>query len=580
MSALKPSLYRLPQRCGDDRQRARRATLALQRTRYQFTLDPALTDPVSDRGGHKGEPGPKLELPPRLMALPAGEKFTTKKIAGFAISKVRMQLNRWIINTALDFGLGDYRGYAGLSRLVDTPRHAAQNWLDDADFARQRLLGCNPNQLERCDGLPHEAFREPVEAVLAKRHGVKLAAVLKGRRLFKVSYPELEHRLVQASVHRHIWAAIPTALFYASPKVGLTPLAIQLKPHDVPNNPVFTPLSRRAEWLYARCQVQAADGVLHEGVHHLLNTHLVSEIFAVASARQLHPNHPLSQLLTPHFQFTLAINDQARGNLLTVGGPIDRAVGIGIGGVLATVAQRWAEWDFWEESPMRDLERRGVDDRDVLPGYYYRDDAVALWTAIYEYVRDITAVWYTSDQALLDDFELQAWAAEIAADDGGRVPGFPGQITDRKTLHMVLAEIIFRASALHAAVNNGQYERYGWIPYSPAALRAPPPRGPDGEPFDEYDLWWCMPNPDRSRAQMGMAWVLSSPTHISLVRTGNVPAFDPDLNPRAAMAVGMFRRQLREISAQIRRRNAELQCHGKVPYTYLDPYNIARSIEV
>ena len=74
--------------------------------------------------------------------------------------------------------------------------------------------------------------------------------------------------------------------------------------------------------------------------------------------------------------------------------------------------------------------------------------------------------------------------------------------------------------------------------------------------------------------------MLSAPTRISLVRTGEVPAFAPDLNPQAAMAVGLFRRRLQEISASIRRRNDDLEKRKQVPYAYMDPHNIARSTEV
>ena len=133
MTAPKPGFYRLPQHCSSDRRRARKATLALRRSQYRLTQDPPLA-------GSDGDESSGLYLPPHLADLPAEEKFSAKKMAGFMFNKLRIKLNGLILNTAFDFGLSNYRGYAGLSRLVNAPEHAARHWRSDALLNRRPVV--------------------------------------------------------------------------------------------------------------------------------------------------------------------------------------------------------------------------------------------------------------------------------------------------------------------------------------------------------------------------------------------------------------------------------------------------------
>ena len=53
----------------------------------------------------------------------------------------------------------------------------------------------------------------------------------------------------------------------------------------------------------------------------------------------------------------------------------------------------WASFDL-----PRTLEERGVLDKDKLPGFHYRDDALKLWQIIKEYITDILNTYYHSDK--------------------------------------------------------------------------------------------------------------------------------------------------------------------------------------
>ena len=57
-----------------------------------------------------------------------------------------------------------------------------------------------------------------------------------------------------------------------------------------------------------------------------------------------------------------------------------------------------------------DLRRRDMMD---LPKYWHRDDAIILWDATFNYVKEMTDVFYVSDDDVLEDWELQAWVEDI-----------------------------------------------------------------------------------------------------------------------------------------------------------------------
>lgn len=317
---------------------------------------------------------------------------------------------------------------------------------------------------------------------------------------------------------------------------------------------------------------QAADGCVHEGTHHLLETHLVNEAVAMCLQRRLHPDHPLHQILAPHYDGNLAINHVARHDLLAPEGPIDRTMAAGVAGTMEAARAHYAGWRFDTATLQADLAARGLLD---VPDFYYRDDALPLEQAIRNFVTAVVDVWYRTDEDVILDDELQSFCAEAAAEDGAAIPGFPSRLPDRASLRELVTHLIFRAGPQHAAVNNGQFDAYGWIPNTPGALSAPPPEDAEAA-IAEKALWKAMPERTAALAQMGMVWVLSRPTRRTILHEGEAAVFDPALCAEATEAVAAFQRRLQQISDRIRARNETLD----VPYRYLDPYNVSRSTDI
>lgn len=129
----------------------------------------------------------------------------------------------------------------------------------------------------------------------------------------------------------------------------------------------------------------------------------------------------------------------------------------------------------------------------LIEDYPYAVDGLKIWSAIKTWVEDYCNFYYTSDNTVQKDTELQSWWNELRDEGHGdkkNEPWWPKMQT-RKELIESCTIIIWMASALHAAVNFGQYPYAGYMPNRPTSSRRfmPEPRTPE---YDELST-----NPDR-----------------------------------------------------------------------------------
>ncbi|MEQ1909710.1 MAG: lipoxygenase family protein [Vicinamibacterales bacterium] len=522
------------------------------------------------------EPGPPsrktvpVPLPPFIRNLAASEDYSAyiegrlyKIISASTVSLLLSRVRSWLLHWQ---GVEAYRhmflGYR------ERPLSMAR-WRLDAEFGRQRLAGVNPGMVRRFDRIPDNF---PVTDALVDGlmdPGETLASAIAKKRLYYCDY-----RILQGiSVNEGRYLANPISLFYVGRDGQFLPIAIQL--FQSPDaGPIFTPNDDPGLWLAVKTFTQSADAQVHEVVEHLLHGHLIVEVFDVAMHRTLPDAHPINQLLSPHLEYTMAVNESARQKLLAPGGPIDKTMAVGSKGAFELLGRAWWEqWDFTRHDIPKDLAARGVDDTEALPNYPWRADALRIWSILERYVTSMVQNFYPHDSDVLDDWELQAFHAELRGGVGGNIRGLPGGdqgFTGRDVLIETLTRLIYAASAGHAGGNNGQFDYYGFIPNTPGALYRPPPADKT-QAWTEADLADALPDFELASIQILMVRLLSRRTEMPL---GTFPTSFFAGSNSVWPIVRRFRHDLHELSVEIQRRNASMP----VPYAYLDPQLVARSV--
>ena len=541
------SPYQLPQNVSTDVQEKRRLLLAAAQEEYAWVFEP--------------------DLPSYVKEMPKAERFTFEKdeklglnfgevVANLGVSELLRPLHRWD-------SLDDFDRLYPVMKIPDV----SKRWRDDREFARQRIAGTNPLVIERCTSLPWNfaVTEDDVAGLLPE--GRTLASELDQGRLYLCNF-ELLHdahcldgRVVTA----------PLALFGLDDSDALVPLAIQITQDG---GPVYTPKDSSHDWLLAKLFVQCADAHHNEFVTHLLWTHYQAESFVVATHRQLPELHPIFQLLAPHFRFTLAINRLTRNRVASIGGVFDQIMATGTAGGLEVARKAWRNWNFTGNSFRQQLDKRGLWKDDTMPSYPYRDDGTKIYAQLESYVRDILRMFYSTPYDLFHDYELQAWIAELADPERGRVRGLPavGGTLDRfEDLVFICTEMIFRSSARHAVVSDGQYDYYGYVPNMPTSLFKAPPT--EKGQVDDAWILATLPNQHQSILQIGAIKGAASEFIFRLTRV-NPEYWQGSDAPRERRQD--FEHAMQALSREIRQINTDRD----VPYTYLDPYNVCESLSV
>ncbi|KAF7845019.1 putative linoleate 9S-lipoxygenase 5 [Senna tora] len=334
--------------------------------------------------------------------------------------------------------------------------------------------------------------------------GLTLKQALANRKLFVLDYhDEFMPYLRRINNTCAKGYASRTILFLKSDGT-LKPLAIELSlPHPQGDqfgalSEVYLPSEQGMDssiWKLAKAYVVVNDSSYHQLISHWLNTHAVIEPFVIATHRQLSVLHPINKLLVPHFRDTMKINALARDSLVNEGGTIESTFFPGKYAMeLSSVIYK--NWVFPEQALPVDLLKRGMAIEDptspigirlVIEDYPYAVDGLEIWFAIKKWVEDYCSIYYKEDYSIQKDYELQNWwkeLVEVGHGDMKHEPWWPKMQT-RKELIESCTIIIWIASALHAAVNFGQYSYAGFILNRPTLSRK---HMPEKGTLDYYEL--------------------------------------------------------------------------------------------
>ncbi|KAL2337865.1 hypothetical protein Fmac_012311 [Flemingia macrophylla] len=486
-------------------------------------------------------------------------------------------------------------------------------WMTDEEFGREMLAGANPGLIQCLQEFPptskldardfgDQTSRITKEQLEINLGGLTVEQALNGKKLFILdhhdafmSYLEDINNLPSAKSY-----ATRTILFLNDDET-LKPLAIELSLPD-PRGKKFGAISRvilpaKADqgaegtiWLLAKAYVSVNDSCYHQLISHWLNTHATIEPFVIATNRNLSVLHPIYKLLLPHYRDTMHINALARQFLINAGGVIEQSFLPGRYS-LEMSSSVYKGWVFTDQALPADLIKRGMAVEDpffphglrlMIEDYPYAVDGLEIWNAIKTWVRDYVSVYYATDEAVRKDSELQAWWKEAVEKGHGDLkdkPWWP-KLQTIEELIQTCSIIIWIASALHAAVNFGQYPYGGYILNRPTLTRRLLPEAGSKE-YEEcgagFEKAYLRTITAKKQAFVDLSVIEILSKHASdEIYLGRRENNDWTNEKKAKEAFEKFGQNLKDIGETIHKRNKDPKLKNRtgpvqMPYTVLVP---------
>ncbi|XP_010788293.1 arachidonate 15-lipoxygenase B-like [Notothenia coriiceps] len=505
-----------------------------------------------------------------VNALPAESRISFSR--AFEIQKTKKEIHAEFELkglTDLDQQFESFEALKMASLVKKTPlaEYVSEHWKDDDFFGHQFLNGNNPFIIQRCSKLPSNfpLTEEMVQPFLAI--GSSLNAEMKEGNIFLSDYKIMEGLDTKVIDGKPTVVTPALCLLYLNPQKKLLPIAIQLSQQPSEENPIFLPTDSESDWMLAKMFVRSADALHHILVSHLLRTHLLPEVFTMATLRNLPNNHPLRKLLTPHHRFTIPINIIARENLLGPGGFFSKS-SLDKEGQLELMRRGLSRTTYSSLCLPENIAARGLES---IPNFHFRDDALRLWSIINSFIQSMVAYYYPSDSEVSADSELQEWINEIFYHGflGNYDSGFPSSLQTVEGLIQVVTTVVFTSSASHSAGNRGQFDYLGWIPNGPLILNKAPPTTKEQSSME--DILAYLPKKSNAILAMKYGWLFR----------GNFSDFEPlgtypeqrFAEPAALQMIEDFQAELSSLSVAITKRNAKLE----LPFNYLNPKEIENS---
>ncbi|XP_036789712.1 hydroperoxide isomerase ALOXE3-like [Oncorhynchus mykiss] len=513
---------------------------------------------------------PEIMKVDRASELPAEVRFSfTKDLEfKFTLAEALVELNLAGLSTNKE----QWKSLDELSRVfnchkTDVYDYVEKNWKEDEFFGYQLLNGLNPMMIHRCSKLPKN-FPVTEDMVKASLFGKSLAAEIQKGNIFLVDYKRLHGVTANVINGKQHFLAAPLCLLYMTDN-KLMPIAIQLKQDPGEDNPIFLPTDSEYDWLLAKIFVRSADFAEHELNFHLLRTHLLAEVFAMSTLRNLPMVHPIYKLLISHSRYTLQINTLARQALISENGVITENASIGGTGMMEFLKNAMASLTYSSLCMPEDITERGLES---IPNFFYREDGLRLWDIVHRFVQKMIGHYYTCDSDVQKDSELQNWIKDIFFHGflAETSTGIPHSFSLMTELIKFLTMVIFTVTVQHAALNNGQFDFGGWMPNFPIALQQPPPTT-KGQ-CTESTMLKTFPDINTTVHGMAAVYLLSSQSTDFVALANGYQDHFSEKTPLEL--IHETQNVLKKYNFEIQGRNVSLP----LPYTYLNPNNMENSV--
>uniref|UniRef100_A0A3B5QML9 Hydroperoxide isomerase ALOXE3-like n=1 Tax=Xiphophorus maculatus TaxID=8083 RepID=A0A3B5QML9_XIPMA len=409
------------------------------------------------------------------------------------------------------------------------PEYVSEHWKEDDFFGFQFLNGTNPNVIKCCSKLPPNfpVTDEMVRPFLET--GTTLEKEMEEGNIFLCDQKIMDGIPTRQKDGNHLYVAAGLCLFYKNPEGKLLPIAIQLYQQPSEQNPIFLPSDLETDWLLAKLFFRSSDLIQHQTLYHLMHTHYLAEVFTVATFRCLPTIHPLYKLLIPHFRYTLHVNILVR--------KLEA-----FHKTLLLMRRDLSQMTYSSLCLPENITERGLE---LIPNFYYRDDFCQGYGGI--------------------SFQFKCCCCRIM--DSDSATGFPSCFNTIEEVAKFITMVIFRVSAQHAAVNNGQYDYNSWVPNGSLLLCKPPP-ATKGQSSMQTVLETLPDVEDSFSFQISNVWYMQ-------VLLGEFPEEHFD-EPRPKEIIKALQVDLYYLREEIAARNSQLE----IPYTYLNPDVVENSVTI
>jgi len=348
----------------------------------------------------------------------------------------------------------------------------------------------------------------------------------------------------------------------------LRPMFIQTYPDST--GYVFTPEDREYEWKLAKRLFEGMNSMVQTLSEHLLQSHLVVEVFATAAYRTFSYNHPVYKLLYPHIKQIISINTYARflkpdrtwvegpdghNGLFGMNGFIMRASPLSYDNQFELFHEELKEWSPEVMDLPKYLKDNGLTDDIFDFQYSLRDDGLLYWDAIEEYVTSVVDFFFdNSKEAVYFDLYIGVFLNEVKT-ALQMLPGvqkwFAKKLRKdaREELITLATSIIWQSTAGHTIENNPIWDYGGNPNIAPWKLAKPLPKSkPRISTLREYEAY--LPSMHQFTEQLELMFALTA----SMDDTENFDEFKHLwVEPNVVGFTDKFQERIREINAQVER---------------------------
>lgn len=414
------------------------------------------------------------------------------------------------------------------------------------------------------------------EAAVKKALGgnISISKAIKQGRIYALRYElcddlPIEHDYTEDDNSRTMWKTLSPIALFVSVKNTTTLrndlFAVAIQMDRTKDSAVFTP-EDEGNWMMAKLNVQVTDLGYGQIVEHLAKVHFLMEPFCVILQRTLSSRHPLYQILQYHCRDVTVPNTIGAPALVGEGKYMDMLFAFGSEGTERLLKDAYS-LSTWQVTDFRnELKKRGVDDKDLLPYFPYRDDGEKILEVIENIVKDYVDLYYYDDRDVTKDQEFGNFLEELSI---GKIKGLPPKINTKEELCDIVTRIISQLSIQHATVNYPLSDYAEYIPNLPTKLYNDT-RLKEGE-FSILRL----PNNKTSAIQIGFS------NSLALYRFDTLFDYGNNLEDIKATKLinKYYGRLMNEVQPKMQEVNKERKKRGDLTYPYLIPRWIPNGIQ-